>query len=63
MEGRGETKFWNVPREPLWVGPGPRCESEGMAPPDLKFRDFSHPQPVDTKVFPLSASIAQKLSN
>ena len=48
-------------REPLWVGPGPRCESEVTAPQDLKHRDFSHPQPVDTKVFPSSASIAQEL--
>ena len=59
MEGRGETKFWNVPREPLWVGLGPRCESEVTAPPDLKLRDFSHPQLVEIKVFPLSAGIAQ----
>ena len=63
VEGRGETKFRDFPQEPLWVGPGPRCESEVTAPPDLKLRDFSHPQPVDTKVFPSSASIAQKLSN
>ena len=63
MEGRGETKFWDFPQEPLWVGPGPRCESEVTAPPDFKLRDFSHPQPVDTKVFPSSASIAQQLSD
>ena len=64
LHGReGYTKFWDVPREPFRVGPGPRCESEVTAPPDLKLRDFSHPQPVDTKVFPSSASIAQQLSD
>ena len=63
IEGRGETKFLEVPWEPLWVGPGPRCESEVTAPPDLKLRDLSYSQPVDTKVFPSSAGIAQQLSD
>ena len=30
VEGRGETRFFDVPREPLRVGPGPRCESDSL---------------------------------
>ena len=32
VEGRGETRFFDVPREPLRVGPGPRCESDSLRP-------------------------------
>ena len=32
VEGRGETEFFDVPREPLRVGPGPRCESDSLRP-------------------------------
>ena len=40
MEGRGETKFLEVPWEPLWVGPGPRCESEVTPPPGFEAKGF-----------------------
>ena len=32
VEGGGGTRFFDVPREPLRVGPGPRCESDSLRP-------------------------------
>ena len=57
VEGRGETRFFDVPREPLWAVEGPRCESDSLRPTPISGGRGAGGGGRAVKTYSLSASV------